>query len=164
MNPTLDEVTKFASGGEDGERGLDLSTLTNNSVTNSVLPTQFQIGDTIEVTEGDLLHTHGVVDSVEGGSVTVNLNVEGFNRLVKLPPRQLRKKFTEGDHVKVINGRFKDETGLIVSVKENLVTMLSDLSLKEVTVFAKDLREAAEVTLGQTMIGNYELHDLVQLE
>ncbi|KAJ2958669.1 hypothetical protein NQZ79_g5826 [Umbelopsis isabellina] len=163
INPTLDEVTKFASGGEEGERGLDLSTLTNSSVTNAA-PNHFQIGDTVEVTEGDLLHTYGVVDSVEGGSVTVNLNVEGFHRLVKLPPRQLRKKFSEGDHVKVTNGRFKDETGLIVSIKDNVVTMLSDLSLKEVTVFAKDLREAAEVTLGQTMIGNYELHDLVQLD
>jgi hypothetical protein len=31
-------------------------------------------------------------------------------------------------------------------------------------VFSKDLREAAEVGTGTNIVGNYELHDLVQLE
>lgn len=34
----------------------------------------------------------------------------------------------------------------------------------QVSVFSKDLREAAEVGSGTNIIGNYELHDLVQLE
>jgi hypothetical protein len=33
-----------------------------------------------------------------------------------------------------------------------------------VSVFSKDLREAAEVGSGTNIVGNYELHDLVQLE
>ena len=32
------------------------------------------------------------------------------------------------------------------------------------SVFSKDLREAAEVGSGTNIVGNYELHDLVQLE
>lgn len=31
-------------------------------------------------------------------------------------------------------------------------------------MFSKDLREAAEVGSGTNVVGNYELHDLVQLE
>lgn len=31
-------------------------------------------------------------------------------------------------------------------------------------MFSKDLREAAEVGTGTNIVGNYELHDLVQLE
>lgn len=31
-------------------------------------------------------------------------------------------------------------------------------------MFSKDLREAAEVGSGTNIVGNYELHDLVQLE
>lgn len=34
----------------------------------------------------------------------------------------------------------------------------------QVSVFSKDLREAAEVGSGTNVVGNYELHDLVQLE
>lgn len=116
------------------------------------------------MTEGDLIHTSGVVDSVDNGIVTIIPRVEGLTGKHKFHPKQLRKRFRPGDHVKVINGKFKDETGMVLKLEENMVTMLSDLTLKEVTVFSKDVREAAEVTLGQTMIGNYELHDLVQLE
>ncbi|KAI8377967.1 uncharacterized protein BYT42DRAFT_572337 [Radiomyces spectabilis] len=168
VNPTLDELAKFAGGGElnneDGESMIDLSTLSTQAVNNAQSAALFQAGDTVEVTEGDMIHSTGVVDSVNDSSVVVLLDVEGFRKSVTLPPRQLRKKFKEGDHVKVINGRFKDESGMIVNVNENVITMLSDATMKEVKVFAKDLREAAEVTLGKTMIGNYELHDLVQLD
>ncbi|KAG1727075.1 uncharacterized protein EDB91DRAFT_1316334 [Suillus paluster] len=38
------------------------------------------------------------------------------------------------------------------------------MSMQEVSVFSKDLREAAEVGSGTNIVGNYELHDLVQLE
>ena len=34
----------------------------------------------------------------------------------------------------------------------------------QVSVFSKDLREAAEVGTGTNVVGDYELHDLVQLE
>ena len=37
-------------------------------------------------------------------------------------------------------------------------------NLRQVSVFSKDLREAAEVGTGTNIVGNYELHDLVQLE
>jgi transcription elongation factor SPT5 len=34
----------------------------------------------------------------------------------------------------------------------------------QISVFSKDLREAAEVGSSTNIVGNYELHDLVQLE
>jgi len=34
----------------------------------------------------------------------------------------------------------------------------------QVSVFSRDIREAAEVGAGTNIVGNYELHDLVQLE
>ncbi|KAK9768889.1 transcription elongation factor spt5 [Basidiobolus ranarum] len=161
VNPTLDEITRFTNGGADDERGgLDLSTLGNTGIV-----AQFQPGDHVEVTEGDLINLHGVVESVENDIVTI---IPQDRRLLeehlKFPARQLRKRFAQGDHVKVINGRFSGETGLIVKVEDNVVTMLSDISLTEVTVFSKDLREAAEVTSGVSGVGSHELHDFVQLD
>ena len=38
------------------------------------------------------------------------------------------------------------------------------MASEQVSVFSKDLREAAEVGTSTNVIGNYELHDLVQLE
>lgn len=168
VNPTLDEIAKFAGDNElnpeDGERTLDLATLSVQSVNDVSASSLFQNGDAIEVIEGDLIHSTGTVVSISDSSVMVSLNVDGFNKQVSFPPRHIRKLFKEGDHVKVVHGRFKDESGMIVNVKDNIVTILSDATLKEVKVFAKDLREAMDVSFGKTTIGEYELHDLVQLE
>ncbi|KAG1460051.1 hypothetical protein G6F46_000750 [Rhizopus delemar] len=168
VNPTLDEIARFAGNeinGEDGERAIDLSTLStltiNSNQTNNLL---FQPGDTVSVVEGDMIHSTGIVENVLDSSVVVSLKVDGSKKRVTLPAKQLRKKFKEGDHVKVINGRYRDESGMVVKVEENIVTLLSDATLKEVRVFSKDLREAADVMFGKTVIGNYELHDLVQLD
>ncbi|KAI7872532.1 hypothetical protein BDF14DRAFT_1873164 [Spinellus fusiger] len=168
VNPTLDEIAKFAGGGElngeDGERAFDLARLSAQAVNSAQASTVFQSGDTIEVTEGGMIHSTGVVCSVEESSVVVKLDIDGITKSVTLPAKQLRKKFREGDHVQVINGRYKDESGMIVNVMDSVITILSDATLKEVKVFAKDLREAADITFTRTVIGNFELHDLVQLD
>lgn len=38
-----------------------------------------------------------------------------------------------GDHVKVIGGRYENDTGLIVRVEENMVVLFSDLTMHEVS-------------------------------
>lgn len=168
VNPTLDEIARFAGNGElngeDGERSIDLTSLSSMAINNAQAQTLFQNGDVVSVIEGDMIHSWGTVESVVDSSVVVSLDMDGTKKRVTLPSKLLRKKFKEGDHVKVINGRFKDESGMVLNIQDNIVTLLSDASLKEVRVFAKDLREAAEVMFGKTVIGNYELHDLVQLD
>ncbi|GAA5800987.1 hypothetical protein HPULCUR_006427 [Helicostylum pulchrum] len=168
VNPTLDEIARFAGSGElngeDGERSIDLTSLSSMALNNAQAQTMFQNGDVVSVIEGDMIHSWGTVENVHDSSVVVSLDMDGIKKRVTLPAKQLRKKFKAGDHVKVINGRFKDESGMVLNIEDNIVTLLSDASLKEVRVFAKDLREAAEVMFGKTVIGNYELHDLVQLD
>ncbi|KAI9354739.1 hypothetical protein BD770DRAFT_412111 [Pilaira anomala] len=168
VNPTLDEIARFAGSGElngeDGERSIDLTSLSSMAINNAQAQTMFQNGDVVSVIEGDMIHSWGTVENVHDSSVVVSLDMDGIKKRVTLPAKQLRKKFKAGDHVKVINGRFKDESGMVLNIEDNIVTLLSDASLKEVRVFAKDLREAAEVMFGKTVIGNYELHDLVQLD
>jgi transcription elongation factor SPT5 len=168
VNPTLDEIARFAGSGdlngEDGDRSLDLTSLSSLALNNATASTLFQPGDVVSVIEGDMIHSWGTVENVLDSSVVVSLDMDGSKKQVTLPVKHLRKKFKEGDHVKVINGRYKDESGMVVNIKDSIVTLISDASLNEVQVFAKDLREAAEVMFGKTVIGNYELHDLVQLE
>ena len=45
----------------------------------------------------------------------------------------LAKRFVDGDHIKVINGVHKDESGLVIKVENNIVTVLSDSTLKPVS-------------------------------
>lgn len=50
-----------------------------------------------------------------------------------------------------------------MKVDDNIVTLLSDLSMKEIRVLSSDIQECTEVTSGRLELGSYELHDLVQI-
>ncbi|KAL2133816.1 hypothetical protein VTI74DRAFT_1622 [Chaetomium olivicolor] len=164
VNPTLEEVTKFASGAEDGTENLDLKALaaslkdSNNSV--AYVP-----GDVIEVYAGEQKGVIGKAINVQGDIVTLRVT-EGdlAGQTIEVPNKGLRKRFKLGDHVKVIGGsRFRDEVGMIVKISDDRVTLLTDQTNTEITVFSKDLREASDIG-GQGSLGQYSLLDLVQLD
>ncbi|KAH7910380.1 hypothetical protein BJ138DRAFT_1114128 [Hygrophoropsis aurantiaca] len=165
VNPTLDEITRFTRGqdGAENENPVDLSIIAEASRKAAI--SVLQPGDHVEVFEGEQSGVHGVVDSINQDVVTITaVGVDIDGQKIDVPARGVRKRFKPGDHVKVMTGQNADETGLVVSVTDNVVTFLSDMSLQEVSVFSKDLREAAEVGSGTNIVGNYELHDLVQLD
>lgn len=135
VSPTLDEITKFVKQqeGEERESHVDLSIIADASKKAAIVV--LQPGDHVEVFEGEQTGVHGVVQSITGE--IVNLRAEGFDLDgqmvdVEVPARSVRKKFKPGDHVKVMAGHNADETGLVVSVVDNVVTFLSDMSLQEV--------------------------------
>jgi transcription elongation factor SPT5 len=164
VNPTLEEVTKFASGAEDGTENLDLNALAA-SLKASTANASYLPGDVIEVYEGEQKGVIGKAVSVQGDIVTMAVS-EGDLRgqTIEVPVKGLRKRFREGDHVKVIGGsRFRDEVGMVVKIAEDRVTLLSDQGNTEITVFSKDLREASD-SGGGGSLGQYELWDLVQLD
>ncbi|KAF5313474.1 hypothetical protein D9611_008618 [Ephemerocybe angulata] len=164
VHPTLDEITQFKSkDGSDSNGMVNLSVIAEASRKAAIAV--LQPGDHVEVFEGEQAGVHGVVEEINGDIVTITAvgsDIEG--QKVDLEARSVRKRFKPGDHVKVMQGQNADETGLVVSVTDNVVTFVSDMSMQEVSVFSKDLREAAEVGSSTNTIGNYELHDLVQLD
>ncbi|KAG6809599.1 hypothetical protein H0H92_015601 [Tricholoma furcatifolium] len=164
VNPTLDEITQFSRRMDgEGDSVVDLSVIAEASRKAAIAV--LQPGDHVEVFEGEQAGVHGTVEEINQDVVTISavgVDIEG--QKVELPARSVRKRFKPGDHVKVMSGQNADETGLVVSVIDNVVTFLSDMSMQEVSVFSKDLREAAEVGSGTNVVGNYELHDLVQLD
>ncbi|KII93202.1 hypothetical protein PLICRDRAFT_130771 [Plicaturopsis crispa FD-325 SS-3] len=165
VNPTLDEITRFARGmdGAENENNVDLSVIAEASRKAAI--SVLQPGDHVEVFEGEQSGVHGVVQTINQDIVTLSaVGVDIDGQRVDVPARSVRKRFKPGDHVKVMAGQNADETGLVVAVTDNVVTFLSDMSMQEVSVFSKDLREAAEVGSGTNIVGNYELHDLVQLD
>jgi transcription elongation factor SPT5 len=164
VNPTLEEVTRFASGAEDGTENLDLNALAA-SLKASTANASYLPGDIIEVYEGEQKGVMGKAVSVQGDIVTMAVS-EGALRgqTIEVPIKGLRKRFREGDHVKVIGGsRFRDEVGMVVKISEDRVTLLTDQNNTEITVFSKDLREASD-SGGGGSLGQFDLWDLVQLD
>lgn len=161
VNPSLEEVTKFASRVEEGTETLDLNALAH-SLRSSV--STYQVGDTVEIYEGEQKGCVGKAIMVQGDILTMNIT-EGELKGSKLevPFKNLRKKFKEGDHVKVVSGKYLDEAGMVVRIREDKVTIVKDNSQDEITVFSKDIKEATD-TGGFATTGKYDLHDLVQLE
>ena len=164
VNPSLEEVTRFTTGAEDGTENLDLAALAaslkTSSTGDSYLP-----GDMVEVYEGEQTGVCGRAISVRGDIITLTVT-EGELRgqSIEVPVKGLRKRFKLGDHVKVIGGsRYQDEVGMVVDIVDDRVTMIVDLSMQEVTVFSKDLREATDSGVAGGL-GQYEIHDLIQLE
>lgn len=164
VNPRLEEVTMFARGAEDGTSNLDLAslaeTLKNSTAEDSYLP-----GDPVEVFRGEQQGLIGRTSSTRGDIVTLVVTEgELAGQTIDAPVKTLRKRFREGDHVKVIGGsRYQDELGMVVQVQDDTVTLLSDMSMQEITVFSKDLRLSAETGV-DGKLGMFDVHDLVQLE
>lgn len=164
VNPSLEEVTRFASGAEDGTENLDLKALAASLKESNTLVTYLP-GDIIEVYSGEQKGVVGKATNVQGDIVTMSVtegDLEG--QTIEVPIKGLRKRFKVGDHVKVIGGsKFRDEVGTVVKISEDRVTLLTDQTNTEVTVFSKDLREASDIG-GQGSLGQFSLHDLVQLD
>ena len=53
---------------------------------------------------------------------------------LEFPAHELTKCFKEGDHVKVIKGKYEGDTGLIVRVEEDYIILFSDLTFHEVFI------------------------------
>jgi len=135
ISPTLDEITLFAQrpdGSEDTTINLSAIAEASRKAAIAVL----QPGDHVEVYEGEQAGLTGVVEEVHREVVTIT--VEGLDldgQKMEVPARSLRKRFKAGDHVKVMSGQNEGETGLVVSVSENVVTFISDMSMQEVRLF-----------------------------
>jgi transcription elongation factor SPT5 len=133
VNPSLDEITQFSKRQDgDSEQHVDLSVIADASRKAAIQV--LQPGDHVEVFEGEQSGVHGLVEEISGDVVTITVSgadIEG--QKVEIPARSLRKRFKPGDHVKVMAGKHADETGLVVSVADNVVTFISDMTMQEVS-------------------------------
>jgi len=139
VNPTLDEIQQFSKrqdGGGELDSQVDLSIIAEASRKAAIAV--LQPGDHVEVFEGEQAGVHGVVDEIHQDVVIITaVGVDLDGQKVELQARSVRKRFKPGDHVKVMTGQNADETGLVVSVADNVVTFLSDMSMQEVRCIPK---------------------------
>uniref|UniRef100_A0A915A8U5 Transcription elongation factor SPT5 n=5 Tax=Parascaris univalens TaxID=6257 RepID=A0A915A8U5_PARUN len=157
VKPSLSELEKFQETTDDLKKELEGTRVKERAYT-------FAPGDYVEVADGELVNLRGRVQSVDGEKVVVLPDHEDLKEALTLNAYELRKFFRAGDHVKVINGRYEGDTGLIVRVEDNLVILLSDLTMHELKVLPRDVQLCADVTTGVDSLGQFQYQDLVMLD
>lgn len=190
--PTLDELQQFrkrnksANENDDDENEgskmaaslLDeLSELQGRTALSKSLTSSsnggLMISDKVEVVEGDLVGMKGKIMSMDLMTVKIkpldaSLDIGGTGEIEFLAS-QVRKHIAIGAHVKVVDGRYLNETGTVVAVeqvddeKDFTAVVLTDVTNKEISLRTSQLRESSEQYSGQDKLAGYELYDLVML-
>ena len=165
VNPKLEEITKLTETGEDGTETLDLEKLAH-SLRNTTAEGSYVPGDEVEVYQGEQRGIVGRTEAVKGNIVSIQVTEgELAGQLVEVPVKGLRKRFREGDNVKIIGGsKYRDEVGMVLRIKDDKVTVLTNNNNEEITVFSKDLREATDAGSGAAGNNLFDVQDLVQID
>ncbi|KAG2448985.1 hypothetical protein HYH02_005739 [Chlamydomonas schloesseri] len=168
--PGLEEVARFnaaATTGDDDAPATDLSSLMATLPTDGTAATKgtFMKGDMVRIVKGDLENLMARVTGVsaDGAKVTAVPDIKGFGEEVEFDMDELAKVFEVGQRVRVLAGQYGGDTGMVVRVEEALCYLISDTTREEIKVFARDLTESEVVASGIEMLGEYQLHDLVQI-
>lgn len=169
VHPTLEELDRFQTGGAEDE-GMDLAAiaaLIKNNKADGKYAT-FQPGDKVEIRRGEQAKTIAVVAEADISEVTIIVTDSGdpkfVNQRLTVPANDLRKIFREGDHVRVVEGKHSEETGLVIKIDGDSVVLVSDQSKEDVRVFANYLVKATDAFLAiDRLSANYDIKDLVQL-
>ncbi|EFJ43471.1 hypothetical protein VOLCADRAFT_106802 [Volvox carteri f. nagariensis] len=171
--PGLEEVARFNAGattGDDDAPATDLSSLMATLPTDgtSAHKGTFMKGDKARTGArglGDLENLTARVTGLtaDGAKVTAIPDIKGFAEEVEFEPDELTKVFSVGQRVRVLAGQYAGDTGMVVRVEEALCYLISDTNREEIKVFARDLTESEVVAAGIEMLGEYQLHDLVQI-
>lgn len=185
VHPKLEELDRFNSNNDDdgGEGGIDLAaiaaSLKSSKKDGSDSSSAFQPDDKVEIRRGEQAKTIGKVLTTSLNEVTIIVTDSGdsqfVNQKLTVPANDLRKVFTAGDHVRIIEGKHIDETGLVIKIDGDSVVLLSDQTKEDVRVFANYLIKATDTSStgvsggpggsGELIAGSgkYDLKDLVQI-
>ncbi|XP_011641792.1 transcription elongation factor SPT5 [Pogonomyrmex barbatus] len=165
VKPTLSELERFEEAPEGVE--IDLSGTPGTGTSgkeDQAVAHSFSNGDNVEVCEGELINLQGKIVSIDGNMIMVMPKHEELKEALEFQASELRKYFTQGDHVKVVAGRYEGDTGLIVRVEQNRVVLFSDLSMHELEVLPRDLQLCSDMATGVDSLGQFQWGDLVQLD
>ncbi|RMZ79156.1 hypothetical protein DV738_g3531, partial [Chaetothyriales sp. CBS 135597] len=164
VQPKLEETQMFTKTGQDGSETLDLEMLKKSLHDNATAESSYQVGDEVEVFSGEQKGIIGRTERTSGNIVSIKVT-EGELRgqLVEVPVRSLHKRFREGDNVMVVGAsKYRDQVGTVLLIKDDKVTILTQDSQTEITVFSRDLREASGVGASSER-SKFAIRDLVLL-
>lgn len=170
VHPLLEELDRFQSGTNE-EAGMDLAAVAASLKSSKSLEgssSAFQYGDKVEIRRGEQAKTIGKILSVALSEITILVLESGdqhfVNQQITVTVNDLRKVFVPGDHVKVVEGKHADQTGLVIKLEGDSVILLSDQTKEDIRVFANNLIKATDSSTATDLVNsNFQIKDLVQL-
>jgi len=131
----------------------------------------FARNDKVEAIDGEMQGVVFVVERVESAGGVVYCKAIDEPRLqgvlVPMEPRRLIKSIPVGGHVKVGDGKYAGQTGVVLERGEldgdHVAVLLTDCGGREITVRLVHVHESGEISKGLDALEGYELHDLVLL-
>ncbi|CAF3857883.1 unnamed protein product [Rotaria sordida] len=159
ITPSISELDKF----EETLDGLESNVSLNKRKTSKNELLSFAPGDHVEVCEGELVNLQGTIIGIDGDSIRILPKHEALKDEIPFKAHELRKFFSVGNHVKVLNGRFEGETGMIVGIDGTKAIVLSDGTKDEMPVRTSDLQITKETATGVDSTGQFQLRDLVNI-
>ncbi|CAH0748696.1 unnamed protein product [Diatraea saccharalis] len=159
VKPTLTELERF----EEQPEGIDIE-LAAPAKDDPTSLHSFSMGDNVEVCSGDLANLQARIIAIDGSMITVMPKHDALKDPLVFKPNELRKYFKQGDHVKVLAGRYEGDTGLIVRVEPQRVVLVSDLTMHELEVLPRDLQLCSDMATGVDSLGQFQWGDMVQLD
>lgn len=170
-----EEMEEFAAlrraetgGADDDEEGGGVK---EEVAEDQVKASFFGVGDLVRVVKGALKdQLMGEVTRIDipNDQVFVKpIEPAGLEGEYEFPSRELCKHFRTGTHVKIMRGRYREETGSVTDVKEiggrTVAFILTDMDRREVQVAANALERSMEVHGPVRAIGGFKLHDAVMV-
>ncbi|CAH2067692.1 unnamed protein product, partial [Iphiclides podalirius] len=159
VKPSLTELERF----EEQPEGIDIE-LAAPAKDDPTSLHSFSMGDNVEVCSGDLANLQAKIIAIDGSMITVMPKHDALKDPLVFKPNELRKYFKQGDHVKVLAGRYEGDTGLIVRVEPHRVVLVSDLTMHELEVLPRDLQLCSDMATGVDSLGQFQWGDMVQLD
>lgn len=161
VGPGGAQIGSNTKGGKSGSKnGNDTSgdeltgeLLIKNTFMANGSTSEFSKGDKIKVIAGDLNGISGKVVSMEmdtGFIIFTPIGIDGFTNELRLEVKNVVKYFEPGDYVRVIDGKYRGETGLVITsdtTDEGVV--FSNIALtqshREIKVRANNLKIKTEI-------------------
>ena len=180
VNPQVDEVEKWLAA-EQKLRLLhkeDPSAVTNQearngfslnfgSASSNTTKTGLYKGDKVRVYRGEQKGLAGIIMGFDGNMCFIQS--PDFPEPLRVNKKDIVKTFNAGETVKVASGKHSGESGSIVSVEGEFLTIFTDSTRKHIRVLAShvadsnDLNVSAAVQSGMQTRTPYELFELVSL-
>ena len=102
-------------------------------------------GDKSSVIKGDLMGLVGTVVSLESNQVIFKPNLQGLSQNLQVDCDWVTKYFEPGDDVRVIEGHYKGETGLVTKSEGKFAQIVLDQTNREIKIYANKLKLKSEL-------------------
>lgn len=108
---------------------------------------QYAKGDKIRVTKGELINVLGVIESIDDTQIffkPIQTKNQQFKNSFQVDVAIVEKYFEPGDFVRVVEAKYKGETGQVIDTEDGKALLMLDGSQQEIKILTSYLKLKSE--------------------